>query len=163
MSMNAEEDRSAEVHLTVSEKLDHLLELRAQLSEDGVPSYKKLAAEIAAQSGESFSGAYLWQLHRGERANPTLRHLRALAEYFCVPVSYFTDDEVARRMIDEDLLSRRELDQSMAEAGVSLHYLRGDLAALSPEGKRMAADMIRQLRELEQKAGRPGDPGQRPD
>lgn len=158
--MNSDEAGPDEGQLTVAEKLEHLLTLRARLSEDGVPSYKTLAVEIAAQSGESFSGAYLWQLHRGERTNPTLRHLRALATYFGVPVSYFTDDEVARRMMDEDLLASRELDQSMAEAGVSAVYLRGDLTALSPEGKRMAADMIRQIRELEQNANKPSYPPQ---
>ncbi|MGK3111187.1 helix-turn-helix domain-containing protein [Streptomyces sp. WAC05858] len=153
--MNSDKARPVEGQLTVAEKLEHLLKLRARLSEDGVPSYKTLAAEIAAQSGESFSGAYLWQLHRGERTNPTLRHLRALAAYFGVPVSYFMDDDVARRMMEEDHLASRELDQSMAEAGVSAVYLRGDLAALSPEGKRMAADMIRQIRELEQNVNKP--------
>lgn len=158
--MNSDKDCPVEGQLTVAEKLEHLLKLRARLSEDGVPSYKTLAAEIAAQSGESFSGAYLWQLHRGERTNPTLRHLRALATYFGVPVSYFTDDDVARRTIDEDLLASHELNQSMAEAGVSAVYLRGDLAALSPEGKRMAADMIRQIRELEQNVNKPPSPPQ---
>ncbi|AJT61742.3 hypothetical protein T261_08965 [Streptomyces lydicus] len=117
-----------------------------------------MAAEIAAQSGETFSGAYLWQLHRGERTNPTLRHLNALAKYFDVPVSYFTDDDVARRVIDEEDLARRELDRSMAEAGVSAVFLRGDLTALSPEGKRMAADMIRQIRALERATNTPPSP-----
>ncbi|MEV5239847.1 XRE family transcriptional regulator [Streptomyces cinnamoneus] len=153
--MNGEKDDGVRRPLTVAEKLDHLLTLRAELSEDGKPSYKALAAAIAARSGETFSGPYLWQLHRGERTNPTLRHLCAMAEYFEVPVSYFTDDDVARRLIDEELLASRELDRSMAEAGVSALFLRGNLAALSPEGKRMAADMIRQLRDLEQGARKP--------
>ncbi|MGW7022529.1 hypothetical protein [Streptomyces decoyicus] len=156
--MNRDQNHSADEHLTVAQKLDHLLKLRAELSEDGKPSYKTLAAEIAARSGETFSGAYLWQLHRGERINPTLRHLHALATYFDVPTSYFTDDDVARRMIDEEDLARRELDKSMAEAGVSAVYLRGDLSALSPDGKRMAADMIRQLRALEEGADHPPRP-----
>ncbi|MFC9227476.1 hypothetical protein ACFTZI_00510 [Streptomyces decoyicus] len=142
----------------MAEKLDHLLTLHAGPGKADKPSYRVLAAEIAAQSGETFSGAYLWQLHRGERTNPTLRHVSALARYFGVPVSYFTDDDVARKLIDEDDLARRELDKSMDEAGVSAVYLRGDLSALSPEGKRMAADMIRQIRELEQGAKQPPSP-----
>lgn len=150
-----DEEGPPERRLTMAEKLGHLLTLRAELGDDGKPSYKKLAAEIAAQSGETFSGAYLWQLHRGERTNPTLRHLTALAAYFRVPVSYFTDDDLAREMIEEEDLARRELDKSMTEAGVSAVYLRGDLAALSPEGKRMAAEMIRRLRELEQGTRKP--------
>ncbi|MGI5467484.1 helix-turn-helix domain-containing protein [Streptomyces sp. CA-132043] len=148
--MDSGTSRSADDRLTVAQKLDHLLKLRAELRENGKSSYKALAAEIAAQSGESFSGAYLWQLHRGERTNPTLRHLQALAAYFDVPVSYFTDDDVTRKVLDEEDLARRELDRSMTEAGVSALYLRGDLAALSPEGKRMVADMVHRLRTLEQ-------------
>ncbi|MFI2242283.1 hypothetical protein [Streptomyces chrestomyceticus] len=142
----------ANPRLTLAAKLDHLLKIRAKMSPDGKLPYKTLAAEIAAQSGESFSGAYVWQLHHGERTNPTLRHLHALARYFEVPVSYFTEDEVARQMIEEEDLARRELDKAMTEAGVSAVYLRGDLAALSPEGKRMAAEMVRQIRKLEQES-----------
>jgi transcriptional regulator with XRE-family HTH domain len=138
--------------VTLAEKIDHLLTIRAEVEVDGKPSYKKVAAEIAKLSGGSFSAAYLWQLHRGERTNPTLRHMRAMAQYFDVPVSYFTDDDVARKMINEEILARRELDKSMMDSGVSAVFLRGDLAALSPEGKRMAADMIHKLRELEQGA-----------
>jgi len=141
-----------EFPLTLAEKIDHLFTIRAEVDVEGKPSYKKVASEIAQLSGESFSAAYLWQLHRGERTNPTLRHLRAMAQYFNVPVSYFTDDDVAREMINDDILARRELDKSMMESGVSAVFLRGDLAALSPEGKRMAADMIHKLRELEQGA-----------
>lgn len=139
-----------EIPLTLAKKIDHLLSIRAEVDTEGRPSYKKVASEITKLSGESFSAAYLWQLHRGERTNPTLRHLRAMAQYFNVPVSYFTDDDAAREMINEDILARRELDKSMMESGVSAVFLRGDLAALSPEGKRMAADMIHKLRELEQ-------------
>ncbi len=152
-----EQDRhsAAEAPVTLAEKIDHLLTIRAEMDADGKPSYKKVATEIAKLSGESFSAAYLWQLHRGERNNPTLRHLRAMALYFDVPVSYFTDDDVARGMINEEILARRELDKSMTDSGVSTVFLRGDLAALSPEGKRMAANMIHQLRELEQDTKKP--------
>ncbi|MER0477467.1 helix-turn-helix domain-containing protein [Streptomyces sp. Edi2] len=156
--MSGQEGITPRQRLTVAHKLDHLLKLHAKPGNDDKPSYKTMATEIAAQSGETFSGAYLWQLHRGERTNPTLRHLSALAAYFGVPVSYFTDDDVARSVIDEEDLARRELDRSMAEAGVSAVYLRGDLTALSPEGKRMAADMIRQIRALEQGTKKPPSP-----
>lgn len=123
---------AAENPATLAEKINHLLTGQAEVDADGKPSYKKMAAKIAKLSGESFSAAYLWQLHRGERTNPTLRHLRAMAQYFDVPVSYFTDDEVARNMINEDILARRELDKSMTDSGVSAVFLRGDLGALSP-------------------------------
>lgn len=140
----------------LAEKLDKLLGRPAPPSAGEESFYRSLAADVAARSGEKFSGAYLRKLCHGEQPSPPLRHLCALATYFDVPLAYFTDDTSftddasSGETDDEELLARRELEQSMAEAGVSAVYLRGDLAALSPEGKRMAADMIRQIRDLEQ-------------
>ncbi|MFE1172783.1 hypothetical protein [Streptomyces sp. NPDC058773] len=155
-----EKDGPAEYRMTLAEKLDHLLKLRARPTEGRTPPHEELAGKIAALSGIPFSGAYLSQLHSGKCTNPTLHHLSALAAYFEVPVAYFTDDDVARKVMDDDLSASRDLDRSMAEAGVSAVYLRGDLAALSPEGKRMAADMIRQIRELERGAHQSPPPQQ---
>ncbi|MER7406718.1 hypothetical protein ABT373_30675 [Streptomyces sp. NPDC000070] len=145
--------------LTMAQKLDHLIRSHARSTANGRPSYKTMAKEITVLSGENFSAAYLWLLHRGERSNPTLRHLRALARYFEVPVSYFTEDDVARSLIEEGYLADRALNKAIEDAGISTVYLRGDLSALSPQGKRMAAEMIRRLRELEE--GR--DSGPNPD
>jgi transcriptional regulator with XRE-family HTH domain len=154
--------------VSLAEKLDHLFVVRSR--ERGRPvSANEVATALNIKAGEPvISGNYIWHLRRGKRDNPTKRHLEALAEYFGVPAAYFHDrqdppssvdsTDAARRMIDDDLLASRELDRSMAEAGVSAVYLRGDLAALSPEGKRMAADMIRQIRELEQIARNPPSP-----
>lgn len=135
---------------TLAEKLDHLLQERALLSCNVGSVYRSLAADIARQAGEAVSATGLRRLHHGEDLDPPMRLLGALATYFGVSLSYFTDSPAWQDVTDEETTARRELDESMAEAGVSAVYLRGDLAALSPEGKRMAAEMIRQIRDLEQ-------------
>lgn len=135
---------------TLAEKLDRLLQERALLSCNAGPVYPYLAADIARQAGEAVSARDLRRLHHGEDLEPPMRVLGALATYFGVSVSYFTDSPAAQDATDEETTARRELDESMVEAGVSAVYLCGDLAALSPEGKRMAAEMIRQIRDLEQ-------------
>lgn len=61
----------------------------------GNPSTERLAEQIREHTGTGISGAYLWQIKRGKRANLTLQHLTALAWYFSdalgVPItlSYF--------------------------------------------------------------------------
>lgn len=41
------------------------------------------------------SPAYLYLLRKGQRDNPTKRHLELLARFFGMPVSYFFDDDEA--------------------------------------------------------------------
>lgn len=75
--------------------------------EDGAEhSNEEVANWCRAHSGESFSRTYLWQLRTGKRTNPTLRHLEALAAFFDMPLAYFGDDELSRRLQHElDLLA----------------------------------------------------------
>ncbi|MDQ4115562.1 MAG: hypothetical protein M3235_01225 [Actinomycetota bacterium] len=61
----------------------------------GNPSTERLAEQIREHTGTGISGAYLWQIKRGKRANLTLQHLTALASYFSdtlgvrITLSYF--------------------------------------------------------------------------
>jgi len=65
------------------------------------------------------SAAYIWQLRKGVRDNPTERHLEALADSFGVPPSHFFDEDDARR-VDAEL----ELLAAMRDAGVRHVALR---------------------------------------
>lgn len=49
------------------------------------------SAAIKEKTGVSISSAYLWQLRNGTKNNPTVAHLRALAEFFGLPASYLVD------------------------------------------------------------------------
>ncbi|MGH3844706.1 MAG: hypothetical protein ACRDS0_25180 [Pseudonocardiaceae bacterium] len=61
----------------------------------------------------TFSKTYVWQLHTGQRDNPTKRHLEALATFFGVPAAYFFDDDTAGR-VDSQLA----LATALRDAGV---------------------------------------------
>jgi transcriptional regulator with XRE-family HTH domain len=63
-------------------------------------SNPEVAAEIS-KSDVQISGAYLWLLRTGQRDNPTLRHIEALAKFFGVPAAYFLDDERAEEVTEQ--------------------------------------------------------------
>lgn len=89
----------------------------------GDPSSERLAEAITEHTGTSISGAYLWQLKKGKRANLTLQHLMALSSYFSsilsVPItlSYFDpgtpEDEPWRVQAEADTVAR--LREQLAE------------------------------------------------
>ena len=98
----------------------------------GNPSTERLAEQIREHTGTGISGAYLWQLKRGKRANLTLQHLTALASYFTdtlgvrVTLSYFdpatpvdepwTRSSVAAERPDVDSEAGEPGDRAFAEA-----------------------------------------------
>lgn len=92
--------------------------------------------------GSTISTSYLWQLRRGLRMNPTLRHMESIAGFFGVSPGYFLDDEAYRR-IDEQLQAIAMLrDQSV-------HRVATRAAGLSPGSLRAIADMIESARRIE--------------
>src|SRR5271165_495575 len=55
---------------------------------------KEAAAAINEAAGtQLISYNYLYQLHRGTKSEPGHTRLAAIARFFGVPVSYFSDDE----------------------------------------------------------------------
>jgi transcriptional regulator with XRE-family HTH domain len=126
---------------SLAEKLNHLFNTvhpphRGPYTNDEVASF------ICEQGGPSISGTYLWYLRKGERDNPTKKHLEALASFFEVPPSYFFDEEDARA-IDDQLA----LLSALRNARVQKVALRA--AGLSPESLKALAKMIGQARKLE--------------
>jgi transcriptional regulator with XRE-family HTH domain len=115
--------------------------------------------EVAAAIGD-VSGTYIWQLRKGHRANPTKRHIEALAEFFKVDPAYFFDDAEADR-IDE----RLALLATLRDAGASNVAAR--LVGLSPGSLEVVSSMLGQLRELEglpdEVAGAPSAGGSTPE
>ena len=67
-------------------KLNKLFEIMRKPS---APSLSNAAAAeaITKQTGVSISSAYMWQLRTGVKNNPTVQHLRAIAEFFGVSPS----------------------------------------------------------------------------
>jgi len=128
--------------LTLAARLNHLFEVIHPADRSRPYSNDEVAALLQEQGGPTVSGTYLWQLRTGRRDNPTKRHLEALADFFGVPVAYFFDDDVARRVgTDLETLLR------LREAGVQSVALRA--VGLSPKSMDAVLAMIDRVRELE--------------
>src|SRR5947209_7315459 len=67
---------------------------------DGRPYTNDEVAETIRKRGGQISGTYIWMLRRGDRTNPTLQHIQALASFFRVDGDYFFDDDHAERIYD---------------------------------------------------------------
>lgn len=106
-----------------ADRLNHLFDTVVPAGR-GPYSTAEVAQAITDQ-GEPVSGSYLWMLRKGQRDNPTLRHLNALAKFFGVPPAYFFDQQVTEQ-VDTDL----ELLVSLRDAGVRNVALRA--SGLSP-------------------------------
>lgn len=107
-------------------------------------SNDEVATAIQRDQGVTISASYLWYLRTGQRDNPTVRHLNALARFFDVPLAYFVDDNAARR-IEAELA----VVTAMRDAGVRTVALRANgLSAKSLETIRDVIDRVRQLEGL---------------
>lgn len=134
---------------TLAEKVDYLFR-NVRKPDAREYSNDEVSAAIARDQGVSVSSSYLWYLRTGQRDNPTLKHLTALARFFGVPAAYFFDDEVSGR-VEADLA----LLAAMNDAGVRGVALRA--AGLSPESLRTVYEVIARVSELEGKSPRPGE------
>jgi transcriptional regulator with XRE-family HTH domain len=133
---------------TLAEKIDRLF--RSVHPADGEYTHEEVASAIREAGGPTISATYLWQLRKGVRKNPTMRHLEALSEFFGVPPAYFFDDEVSAR-IDAEL----SLLASFRDASVRQVALRA--SGLSAESIQAIVEMIERVRKLEGLSGPNGD------
>lgn len=107
----------AEKRYDLAEKLARLMDAT------GNPSTERLAEAIREHTGTGISGAYLWQIKKGKRANLTLAHLTALSSYFshrtglAITLSYFDPSTPADQPWVEDRpAGRGDADGEFAEA-----------------------------------------------
>jgi len=132
----------------LADKLNHLF-ATVHPADRGPYSNEEVAVAIRGR-GPTISGTYIWLLRKGERDNPTLKHLEALAAFFGVPAAYFFDDAAAAR-IDAEL----DLLATMRDLGVQRVAMR--MAGLSPRSLDSIAEVIERVRELEGLPTEPGD------
>ncbi|MDH6623210.1 hypothetical protein M2271_000997 [Streptomyces sp. LBL] len=114
-------------------------------------SNEEVARAIRDQGGD-ISKQYIAYLRKGERGNPRIHHLDALARFFGVPVSYFFDEDPAT-------LTGRNPDvwhttgptgpdpKSPERAVVTSVAMRA--VGLSPKGMAFAKALLDQLRAME--------------
>jgi transcriptional regulator with XRE-family HTH domain len=127
---------------TLAEKLDYLFQV-VHPKGRGEYTYREVAQAINdADAGTTISASYLWQLRRGDKDNPTIRHVEALAKFFGVPPSYFLDDAAAG-----EITAQLELLAAMRDSEVREIALRA--SDLSDAALKMIKGLIENTRELE--------------
>ena len=126
----------------LSIKLNKLFDTMRKPSDP--PLSNAAAAEaITRKTGVSISSAYLWQLRTGVKTNPTVTHLRAIAQFFGVSPSYLVDPG-----IDPDIDAQLNLLQAMRDAGVRDLAMRA--SGLTPQALNSLRAMVDHARQLEQ-------------
>ncbi|HET9059624.1 MAG TPA: helix-turn-helix domain-containing protein [Acidimicrobiales bacterium] len=95
---------------TFAERLEHLFQT---VHPEGRRPYslEEVASGIVSQGYEPVSAAYIWALRKGQRENPTIRTVEALAGFFGVPAAYFFDDVLATKT-DSELALLSQLRQA---------------------------------------------------
>jgi transcriptional regulator with XRE-family HTH domain len=103
------------------------------------------SAEVIAAlkaEGITMSAPYLSQLRSGNRTNPSSATMAALANFFRIKSSYFTDDEYYEKL-DKELA----WTSTLRDDGVRRIALRA--SELSPEGQLDVMERINELRRSE--------------
>lgn len=117
-------------------------ELMQRPTPDGKRWSDRALAKAAAELGHDLSPTYVRQLRTGQRANPSIDIVRALADVFGIPMSYFYNTDQGDE-IDKAL-------ETLQAAGADAILARG--------GGRISAETLRRIAD----AVRPSDTRQRP-
>ncbi|OLZ66460.1 hypothetical protein AV521_28375 [Streptomyces sp. IMTB 2501] len=123
------------------------------------PGYTRLARMIRESTGGTISATYLWELVTGRKRNVTLEQLGVLAEFFGVPLEYFVNDEVSRR-----ITAQLALAAALRDAKVRRLALRAE--GLSPGSLDALLTIVNEARRVENldRAGEEEhDAGEQPD
>jgi len=125
----------------LARRLDHLF--RTITRDNGRPySYRAAAEAINAKAGEKLMSAnYLMYLRKGERDTPSHERLLAIADFFGVPTSYFTDETTS-----EDPTAEAALLAALGDRGVRSVAVRA--AGLPPEDLEAIIGLIDNARRL---------------
>jgi transcriptional regulator with XRE-family HTH domain len=143
----ARQTRPPEGHF--AERLDRLFRT-VHPKDRGPYTPAEVAEAINAEADERVvSGTYLWLLRTGQRDNPTMKHLLAIARFFGVPPTYFFPDDVAQ----QDAVPA-EVVAALSDDKVREMALRA--AGLSDRSLKAITDMINNARTVE---GLPDDTG----
>jgi transcriptional regulator with XRE-family HTH domain len=133
----------------LGEKLNYLF--ANMRTRDGKEYSNEHVATAVRAVGVKISQSYIWQLRRGMKDNPTLRHLQALADFFGVPAAYFFDDKLAGQVEEQLELIRTEqarLNEAHADRDVRLMAMRA--GELSADRRHQMMDLLDIVYRLEQ-------------
>jgi transcriptional regulator with XRE-family HTH domain len=134
-------DKAPQRPATLAGKLDYLFST-IHPANRGPYSNEEAASIIREQGGPTISGTYIWYLRKGERDNPTVKHIEALADFFGVSPAYFFNDETAA-----EVSAQLDLLNTLKDARVKAMALR--VAGLSAESLDSIAEVVERVRKLE--------------
>jgi transcriptional regulator with XRE-family HTH domain len=129
---------------TFAQRLDYLFR-EVHPPSRGPYTYAEVVQAINQATGDGergISASAIQQLRTGTKRNPTMRTIKALADFFGVPPAYFFDDETA-----EQAEAEIELLMAMRNHRVRQVALRAN--GLSAASLRMLTAVIEQTRRLE--------------
>jgi transcriptional regulator with XRE-family HTH domain len=131
---------------TLAQRLERLFET-AHPPWRGPYSTTEAAAAINDAAGRPvISYNYLYQLRRGTKTEPGHSRLAAIARFFEVPVSYFTDEETDAARVEKQV-EERAVTAALQDQGVRDIAFRA--AGLSPASLAAILSVIDNARRLE--------------
>ncbi|AYY13000.1 XRE family transcriptional regulator [Actinobacteria bacterium YIM 96077] len=127
---------------TLAERLDYLF-ATVRPRGRGEYTYREVAQAINDSPDDvTISASYLWQLRKGGKVNPSVRHLEALARFFGVPTRWLLGDDDA-----DEVTSQLELLAAMRDADVREIALRA--SGLSDAALQMVKNVVENTRKME--------------
>jgi hypothetical protein len=130
---------------TLAERIEWLVQNMWPAQAPPPRTNNDIAEAITAVTGEEISSTGFWKLRTGRGDNPTLKTLASFAEFFKVPIGYFSDDPADAESIGDELA----LLVLLRDKGVSRLQLRS-FAGLSSKSRQMILDMIDSATRIEQ-------------
>ncbi|WP_051299316.1 helix-turn-helix domain-containing protein [Arthrobacter castelli] len=105
--------------MTLAQRLEHLFAETA--GPGGRPvTLQEIIHRMEQRNISTMSLSYLQQLRSGQALNPRLQHLRALADAFDVPLSYFFDEDAPSAQ------AQNELTPEERKIAMRVHGLSGE-------------------------------------
>ena len=134
--------------MTLAERIEHLFAQTAGPAGRPV-TLQEIVDRMTERGISTMSVSYLQQLRSGQAENPRVQHLRALADAFDVPATYFFEEEEAETGDGEVSDEAGSTDSATGERGIALrvHGLSED-----------ALKSIRSVVELARRSERLDDP-----
>jgi transcriptional regulator with XRE-family HTH domain len=139
---------SERVGRSLADKLNHLFATMTTPTGHEL-SNEHVASAIGVHADVTISQSYIWQLRKGKKDNPTLKHLQALADFFGVPVAYFFDDDVTGR-IEEQLATLAAERAKLREEGSQVKLMAMRAGELSPQRRHQVMELLDVVYRLEQ-------------
>ncbi|MCG0285369.1 helix-turn-helix domain-containing protein [Streptomyces sp. PSAA01] len=133
---------------TLADKINNLFQA---ITDDGREHSNEYVAQAISKTGITISQSYIWQLRKGKKDNPTMRHLQALANFFGVPVAYFFDDAVAGEVdgkLAQMAAEQASVNEAFENGDIKLMAMRA--GELSDKGRKQVMDLLDVVYRLEQ-------------